>query len=791
MSFSAISLNLLVFYRSRILRESMNISRHKIQPMSSFTYIKRTAALLLWLTVLPGTLSAQPLYHAWSYKSLQWNNGSAAPDLDNLNGIHWNKEGHLFTKLERIGEDYQIVQYDPLNNFSQKVLASSDELKPAGSSEALKVESYTWYPGFGKLLLFTNSERVWRAHTRGDFWVYDLQSKQLRQLGKGLPASSLQFAKISPDGRQAAYVSKHNIYVEDLQSGARKQVTTDGTEKIINGTFDWAYEEELFCRDGFRWSPDSKSIAYWQVDATHIGNYLMLNTTDSVYSFTIPVQYPKVGYDPSSARIGVVDIATARTKWMTIPGDAVQHYIPRMDWAGNNDELMVQQFSRKQDTSRLFMVNVRSGVSKQIYMETDSAWIDLNYFWQYDRPGWDWLSDGKEFLWTSEKDGWKHVFRLDRDGSHERLVTPGNYDVIDIVGIDRKNNLLYFYASPENATQQYLYRIKMTGKGKPEMISPADQKGTHTYDMSPDALYAVHHFSNHNTPPSSEFVDIQKNKQLFEPPSFEWTDEQKQQYMRNPQTFFKITTDEGVTMDGAMIRPADFDSSKKYPVLFYVYGEPASTTVQDVFAPNPWYQQLADSGYVIITLDNRGTPAPKGRAWRKAIFKNIGTLNVHDQAMAARKILQWPWVDSSRIAVWGWSGGGSSTQNLMFQYPDIYKTGMAVAGVSNLLFYDNIYEERYMGLLPQDLKYYQQGSSVNHVEGLKGNLLIIHGSGDDNVHYQNQEALINALVSAGKPFSMMEYPNRTHGISEGRGTTQHLYALLTRYLLAHCPPGAR
>lgn len=733
----------------------------------------------------------QPLRRAWSYQSLRFDPVYRPDDAGAFSNLQWEKEGHKYTRMERGADGFDIAEYDPSAGSSRRVLASSAQLTPPGMSAPLDVESYTWYPAHAKLLLFTNSRRVWRAHTRGDFWVYDVRAQKLRQLGSGLPASSLQFAKISPDGSLAAYVSKHNLYTEDLASGKRTQLTTDGTEKIINGTFDWAYEEELFCRDGFRWSPDSKSIAYWQINASGIRDYLMLNTTDSVYSYVIPVQYPKVGYDPSSARIGVVSLATGRTRWMHVPGDPVQHYLPRMEWADNPGQLVVQQLNRKQDSSVLYLINVPDGRARRIYSEGDPAWIDINYFWQYDRPGWDWIDDHKAFLWTTEKDGWRHVYRVDRDGSHEKLVTRGAYDVIDIAGIDRKNGYLYFYASPHNATQQYLYRVSLDGKGDTLRISPSDEAGTHECDLSPDALFGVHVFSNHRTPPATSLVSMNPYRVLKKGPGPDISSDELTFLEHNPETFFRITTTDSVTMDGWMIRPADFDSTKKYPVLFYVYGEPASCTVKDEFSPNPWYQQLADQGYVIISVDNRGTPAPKGRTWRKCILKQIGVLNIHDQAMAAREILKWPWVDRSRIAVWGWSGGGSTTQNLLFQYPDLYQTGMAVAGVSNLLYYDNIYEERYMGLLPADLKYYQAGSSVNHVKGLKGNLLIIHGSGDDNVHYQNQEALINALVSEGKQFSMMEYPNRSHGISEGEGTTRHLYTLLTDYLQAHCPPGAR
>jgi dipeptidyl-peptidase-4 len=745
------------------------------------------ATLAIWCT----SLNAQPLQDAWAAKILQLDAPQDVPELSGLRGINWNKEGNGFTQLQNMAGGYQIAAYDPDHGMAETVLVSSSQLVPADRGQPLSVASYTWYPEHQKILLFTNPKRVWRARTRGDFWIFDRASGKLMQLGVGLPAASLQFAKISPDGNMAAFVSNHNIYVENLADGAIKALTTDGTEKIINGTFDWAYEEELFCRDGFRWSPDSRSIAYWQVNATAIRDFLMIDNTDSMYSFTVPVQYPLVGYDPSSVRIGVVDLATAKTTWMKIPGDPVQHYLPKMDWAGNSSQIMVQQFNRKQDTTCLYLVEASSGLAKKVYREGDTSWVDLNYFWQYDRPGWEWINDGKQFLWTTEKDGWRHIYRLNRDGSGEKLITKTDFDVIDVVGIDRALNLVYFTASPDNATQQYLYETDINGTGKARRITGTGQEGTHTYLFSKEGAYALHGFSNHYTPSITELIKVQggqvmkSDKQAGPAPDLIRTQ------IRNPMSFFQVKIQPGITMDGWMIRPVSFDSTKKYPVLFYVYGEPAMATVRDVFSPNPWFQKLADSGYVIISMDNRGTPAPKGTLWRKAIYHNIGILNVDDQARGARQVLKWPWVDSSRIAVWGWSGGAASTQMLLFRYPDIYKTGMAVAAVSNLLYYDNIYEERYMGVLPEDLKYYQQGSTINHASGLHGNLLIVHGSGDDNVHYQNQEALINALVKSGKSFQMMEYPNRTHGISEGPGTTAHLYALLTSYLQIHCPGGPR
>ncbi len=746
-------------------------------------------SMALMLSTFP--LQAQPLRDAWSPDHLSLDQGEDLPALTGLRGIHWNSEGNSFTQLQRSPSGYQIVQYDPDQGLSETTLVTAAQLTPSQASRPLTVEGYTWNPAHRQLLIFTNSKRVWRARTRGDFWVYDQASGKLLQLGAGLPPSSLQFAKLSPDGTMAAFVSGHNIYTENLADGTMKALTTDGTDKIINGTFDWAYEEELFCRDGFRWSPDSKSIAYWQVNASGIRDFLMIDNTDSLYSFTVPVQYPLVGYDPSSVRIGVVDIATARTRWMDIPGDPVQHYLPRMDWTGTDNQIMVQQFNRKQDTTWLYLVDSRTGTARVIYSEGDTSWVDINYFWQYDRDSWDWIDEGKKFLWTTEKDGWRHVYCMNSDGTGEKLVTRTDFDVIDVVGIDRKDNLLYFTASPDNATQQYLYETRLDGKGVARRVTPPGAEGTHTYQCSSAGQYALHNYSSHNTPPVLQLIRMDDGTVLQSEAGGRRPGPVQAEGEVNPMTFFKVTTSQGVTMDAWMIRPRNFDSTRKYPVLFYVYGEPASATVRDIYAPNPWFEKLVDTGYVIISMDNRGTPAPKGTKWRKEIYHNIGIMNVDDQAAGAMQILQLPWVDTSRIAVWGWSGGGASTQMLMFRYPQIYKTGIAVAGVSNLRFYDNIYEERYVGVLPEDLKYYQQGSSVNYASGLRGNLLIVHGSGDDNVHYQNQEALINALVRAGRPFQMMEYPNRTHGINEGAGTTAHLYALLTSYLETHCPPGPR
>lgn len=699
----------------------------------------------------------------------------------------WTPDGNSYYQAEK-GE---IVKID-LPGLTKTTFISKKDLTPA-NGKAIAPRSFQLSDDGTKALIYTNAKRVWRYPTRGDYWVLNRNSGELRQLGKGRPESSLQFAKFSPDASKVAYVSEHNIYVEDLNSGEIKKLTDDkGTKKLINGTFDWVYEEELGMRDGFRWSPDGKSIAYWQIDANQIRDYFMLNTTDSVYSRVIPVEYPKVGEPPSPARIGVVDINNGATQWMKVPGDPAQHYIVRMEWSGPG-EIILQQLNRRQDESKLMLCNTQTAEAKTIYTETDSAWVSTITEWRSDVTGWDWIANKKEFLWLSEKDGWRHLYRVSRDGSKETLITKGDYDVIDFLLADEKTGYVYFTASPKNATQAYLYKTKMDGKGKLELVSPANEIGTHSYEIAPSGKFAKHSFSNYYTMPLSEWVYLPDHKPFNEKDDISKKVKPASEVKSNI-SYFQVTTEDGISLDGWMVKPKNFDPNKKYPLVFYVYGEPASTTVNDSYgsAGNFLYNgDMENDGYIQISVDNRGTPAPRGRAWRKAIHKNIGQLNIRDQAMAAKEIVKWPFIDSTRVAVWGWSGGGSSTLNLMFQYPERYQTGISIAPVTSSLLYDNIYTERYMGLPQEDMAPYKKGAALTHAKNLQGNLLVIHGTGDDNVHYQNMEMLVNELVKHKKQFQFMAYPNRTHGISEGPGTFEHLAGLYTKFLRENCPPGGR
>ncbi|NVK49271.1 MAG: DPP IV N-terminal domain-containing protein [Cyclobacteriaceae bacterium] len=701
----------------------------------------------------------------------------------------WSTEGNTYYQFQQ-GE---ILAYSLPENSSQVIV--SQEMLSLPTGESLAIRDFSFSEDGKKILIYTNTKRVWRLDTQGDYWVLDLESKKLEQIGKGLPESSLRFAKLSPDGQKAAFVSEYNLYVEDLNSGEITALTTDGNRKLINGTFDWAYEEEFACRDGFQWSPDSKQIAFWQLDANKIRDFYMIDNIDSVYSQIIPVEYPKVGQSPSPARIGVVNLTGKEITWMNIPGDPAQHYLPRMEW--NNPELLlVQQLNRKQNHSKIYAVNVPKNEAEVIFEEKDEAWIDVLSPWEnvyaltY-RHEFKWINGGKEFLWLSEKDGWRHLYRIGLDGKAIE-VTTGNYDVVNLLHVDEKANRIYFHASPENATQKYLYTTSLDGKGQEKLVTPVNLQGTNSYEIAPSGQYASHQFQNHFTRPSSEWIELPSHSPLDESKSIaaNLASNQREKQVE----FFQIQTADGTEMDGWMVKPRDFDPSKKYPVVFFVYTEPWGANVKDTYGVgrNRLYEgDMAADGYIYISIDNRGTPAPKGRAWRKSIYRKIGRLNISDQAEAAKKILGWDFVDPERVAVWGWSGGGSATLNLLFQYPEIYKTGISIAAVAYQLTYDNIYQERYMGLPQENLEDFIAGSPITHAKNLQGNLIYIHGTGDDNVHYANADMLVNELIKHGKLFQFMPYPNRSHSISEGEGTNMHLRKLYTDYLKKHCPPGGR
>lgn len=703
--------------------------------------------------------------------------------------VRWIDEGKYYTTVEAskdVPDGREIMKYETVTG-KKEVMVSAKLLIPAGNEKSLVINDYIWSADRKLLMIFTNTVRVWRYNTKGDYWVLNLETGELKKLGGEAKPSTLMFAKFSPDNKKVGYVREHNIYIENLSDGKITQLTYDGSETTINGTFDWVYEEEFDCRDGFRWSPDSKQIAYWQLDASGIGVFNMINNTDSIYSKIIPVQYPKVGTQNSSAKVGVISAEGGETVWMKVDGDPRNNYIPRMGWHDSSKEIWFQYFNRAQTKLEIFLGDVKSGEIKPVLKEEDNVWIDVVDDMR-------WLNKGNEFTWISERDGWRHIYLVSKDGKKVQLITPGNFDVIDIQKIDDKNGWIYYRASPDNATQRYLYRVSLNGKGKIEKLTPKEISGVNSYQVSDGANYAIHTHTNMDNPATINLVELPSHKivrTLVENKSYK---EKVNALKRLPSEFFKVDIGNNVVLDGWMIKPPDFDPSKKYPVLYYLYGHPAAQTVLDQWfgVQYLWHLMLAQQGYIVISIDNRGTPAPKGKDFRKVLYKNAGTVTAVDQAEAMKSILKkFDFIDPLRIAVWGWSGGGVSTLNLLFRYPELFQTGLAVAAVSDERLYDTIYSERYMGLITENEAGYKESAPITFAHQLKGNLLMVHGTGDDNVHYQNMELLIDELVKHNKHFTMMAYPNRSHGIYEGEGTTVHLYTLLTKYLKDNTPAGGK
>ena len=702
-----------------------------------------------------------------------------------ITAVRWMKDNKGYSTLETNqtvgGKD--IVVTDVISG-NRKVLVSAEKLIPSGEKNPLIISDYIWSEDNSKLLIFTNTRKVWRLHTRGDYWVLDLGTGKLTQIGSEMEEARLMFAKFSPDAKSVGFVYKNNIYVQALETGKIEQLTFDGNERIINGTFDWVYEEELSCRDGFRWSPDSKKISFWQMDTEGTGVFYLINNIDSIYPKIIPLPYPKVGTANSSAKIGSITLENKNITWMDIPGDPRNNYLARMEWANSSDELIIQQLNREQNTNKVFFANVTTGKAKVVYTEKVETWLDV-----YDEMYW--LNNGKEFTWLSDNTGWLLLNRVSWQNGKMTPVTSGDFEVIDLLKIDELNGWAYYIASPENVTQRYLFRSRLDGKGKPERLSPNDQPGQHSYNISPDCKYAIHTFSNSKNPPRYEVITLPDHKVLRVLEDNKVLINKLQEYNIQEKEFLKIKTDDGLEFDAWMIKPVSFNPGKRYPVMFYIYGEPASATVKDNWSGDLWDQLLAQEGYIVISIDNRGTNTPRGREWRKSVYKKIGILAPIDQAACARKIMEWDFVDSERIGIWGWSGGGSNTLNCMFRYPEIYKTGIAIAFISNQLLYDNIYQERYMNLPENNMEGYKDGSPITHAKNLKGNLLLIHGSGDDNCHYQSCQMLVNELIKHNKYFTMIDYPMRSHSINERENTTLHLRMTMFNYLKQNLPAGAK
>ena len=709
-------------------------------------------------------------------------------ELDKKVPSKWLEGGEGYTTVdssESVADGFDIVRHDSATG-EESILIGAKQLIPKGAEKPLEIKDYSWSEDGQFVLISTNTVKFRRLESFGDYWLLNLANSTLRQVGVDAPPSSLMYAKFSPDSKFIAYMYLNNIYIESIDGRTKKQLTHDGSDLIVNGTGDWVNEEEFALRDGFKWSPNSKQLCYWQFDTEGVGTFYMIKNTDDVYSKPIPLQYPKAGTTNSATRVGVVNIESAETVWINLQGDPRQNYVPQMDWADSSEQVIIQYVNRLQNRNEVFLASTADGSVQHIFTDSDDAWVDANEDLK-------WLEDGRYFTWLSERDGWRHLYRISRDGKDVRLVTPGDFDIIKVDHIDTANGWVYYTASPDDNAARYLFRSPLSGEPKVERLTPDSESGFHEYEVATNSEWAFHTFSTLSKPPTIDIVSLPDHASQRIIVDNEKVEKLLQSTPRVETEFFKVDIGDDIVMDAWMMKPPDFDPGKKYPLLMFVYGEPANQTVVQQWRTGRgdrhlWHTMLAQQGYIVASVDNRGTPAPKGRAWRKSIYGQIGILASADQAKAVRTLLaERPYLDPQRVGSWGWSGGGQMTLNAMFRYPDIYRTGVAIAFVSDQRLYDTIYQERYMGLPDDNAEGFEQGSPITHAAGLEGNLLLIHGTADDNVHYQSAEQLVDTLIALNKTFTFMMYPDRSHSIDEKTNTKRHLYTLMTNFLHEHLP----
>lgn len=745
-------------------------------------------------------------------------------------------DGHDVIYETPEGETQTIIQANELR-------PRQDPANPATvleNARPINIEGFTFSKDHNTLLIFTNSKRVWRQNTRGDYWILNRSQNIFRKLGeKGMEESTLQFAKVSPDGSRVAYVCKNNLYLEDVVSGKVWPLTQDGNDDIINGTFDWVYEEEFECRDGFRWSPDGKHIAFWKLDSSREPLFYMVDNVGlscnsnlrriendenifpqevrahSRYPSVLSYKYPRVGCANASVKIGVITLPTPdetnwniedNTRYVNFENNE-DYYVPYMEWIDGSIGLVFQSLPRSQRSCKLYSIDVETMKYELLYKEEDpdGAWQTLYPIFP--------LRDGNRFLRLSEKDGWRRIYLTSAsDISSELPLTPADVDVIDFVAFDYDSEGnergIYYYASPDNATRRFLFWASLTGNYKRTSLkSPLDANLHLEYEdwsISPNSKWAVCTRSSFGIPPSTELIQLDGSQAS----SYKVLEDNAELRKRiddeqfGDANFIRLRIGEdvnvengssnennGLSIDGWVMLPSDWDpsSAQKYPLIVYVYGEPAAQTVLDSWGGSTYlfHRALTQRGCVVVSFDGRGTPAPKGRKWRKSVYQKLGILGINDQMQALKSFLQHPSykdkIDLDRIGVWGWSGGGTSTLNLLFNYPDLYKCGISVAPVPDYRNYDSIYQERYSGLIQETPQSYEQGSPITHAANLQGKLLLIHGTGDDNCHYQTLEELIDVLIKSGKDFDAFVYPYRSHSIYEGAGTILHLRKKMLRF----------
>ena len=688
-----------------------------------------------------------------------------------IRGLNWLPDSKAFTFIDKKDGDccLSIYIHDVKSGKISKLVDGSRLIEP-GTKDTLKIEEYNWSESGKKLMIKTDSKRVWRRNSLARFYIYDLKVNKITPVYEG--DELISNAKLSPDETMVGYVLDNNIYIKDLNSGKTIQITKDGSDVIINGQFDWVYEEEFGIADGWLWSPDSKKIAFWRLDQSEIPLFTWMDDYFPKYGIVKSIHYPKAGEKNSEVKVAVYHIDQVNTVWIDL-GNETDIYIPRIQWTKNADLLSFQRLNRLQNKNELFFANAIDGTTTKILEDTDPAWVDV-----YDDLTF--INSKNDFLWTSERDGFKHIYFYNAKGKMIKQLTSGEWEVGSIQAYNEKDKKVLFSSNKEHVTQNQIYSVGLNGQDFKKLTKIS---GSHRAEFSPDGQIFVDTYSNLTTPSKIELVNVNGKsiRKLEENPM----DILKEYDLSYPELITFKTTD-GVTLNASMLKPADFDPNKKYPVLIYGYGGPGSQMVRNSWSRQLlWYNLLGQKGYIIFTLDNRGTGG-RGKAFKNLAYKDIGKYAEGDHVEGSKFLATLPYVDKDRIGIWGWSGGGYLTMMCMTKGSEYFKAGVAVASVTDFRLYDTIWTERYMGLPDENSAGYDSASVQNYVKNYKGGMLIVHGLSDDNVHVQNSMQVIERFQQLNKPFTMMLYPEKNHsmrGRKHGPGVTMHLYTTITNFIL--------
>ncbi len=671
----------------------------------------------------------------------------------------------LLFVINKIGNtDFNIYKYDIASGDTTVFLS---EATLQYDEQAIETDDFWISDDQSKILIRTDTKRIWRHSRLGLYYTVKLSNNEIHRIAGG---EYIKNVKFSPDGEKIAYVkSDNNLYMLELASDRERKLTKDGSKNILNGHFGWVYEEEFGSYDAYRWSPDSKSIAFWREDQSQVKRYTLIDEMQ-LYPTTQKIYYPKVGETNPKLSIGVVNVANGKKKWFKATSETDLYY-PLIKWIDRGkyaNQLIVYKLNRQQNHLELMRFNPKSGVVELLLEEKSAGWLQMRndlYFFE----------DGS-FVRTSERSGYNHIYHFDRDGKLLNAVTSGEWEVSNLTTIDRKSRQVFFTGKHESVIESHFYTINLNGSGFKRL---SEQSGWHRINMNPDASIYIDSYSNAQRPlaisgfdSSGEMLREISVTDISQYLDYDWA---------YPEYFQIETSDNGTKLNAMITYPRNFNPGKKYPVIIYGYSGPASQVVGNYWDRRGWHQFMSQQGYIIFSVDHRGTGG-RGAAFKYLAYKDIGKWMVNDQIEGVKYLKSLPFVDENRIGIWGWSGGGYLTVMCMTKGAPHFKVGIAVAPVTDFRWYDTIWTERYMGLLSGNEAGYESASAITYLDQLEGKLLLIHGTGDDNVHSQNSLRMIQEAVTAGKQIDMLFYPNKNHGI-RGPKTTYHLYSKMTNYML--------